>query len=542
MRLLGTNNVNPEYVAVLDSPAGKRTLIRRVDLAGDNSEEAAEILDARLEQLKRLASPRLVSVVCAHIDDLSYYIAEDRCEQISLRAVIDWCIQTGQRLPEPVFLHIALQACRGLEALHESTRGSRSREATLHEALCPDALFLDREGNCRLGNYRLNSMGASWTTGSISMDAAHLAYLSPEQTTSRRLQPSSDIFSLATTLYELWSLKHMFLADSTLQTLQRIRTGQVTANLTDVRDTFKGLDRVLYRALSLNPRHRYQQVFVLKEDLRALMAGYSFVDIAAETARFIAPVFDDSESPNEPLESSSKSVSTASLLNALVAEHRDPAAAQDETDEEIHLLTLPEPSAEAEPGDVNDPEPVSEPDSEEDTAALIRDLSRRRATEEEYEPTHHLQPPSREEENSTSAISIVPLPMLPTAEDVTRPLVRYPEEAPTEVLVRPPADDGLGSDNDLDTTAVGERGDTVPIPRPISAPLEAVAKTREDVDAHAADIAFELPEPEQGADDSFSIYKPRSQALPMVMLIGFAVFVFCTGSLGMAAWLFIQTR
>ena len=51
-------------------------------------------------------------------------------------------------------------------------------------------------------------------------------------------------------------------------------------DLTTNHDRVSGaLDKVLFRALSLNPRHRYQRAFVLREDLRGLMAGFSFADI-----------------------------------------------------------------------------------------------------------------------------------------------------------------------------------------------------------------------------------------------------------------------
>jgi hypothetical protein len=49
---------------------------------------------------------------------------------------------------------------------------------------------------------------------------------------------------------------------------------------------------VLYRALSLNPRHRYQRAFVLREDLRGLMAGYSFSTIVDDTRHFIGQIID----------------------------------------------------------------------------------------------------------------------------------------------------------------------------------------------------------------------------------------------------------
>ena len=92
-------------------------------------------------------------------------------------------------------------------------------------------------------------------------------------------------------LYELLVLRPMFRADSSLQTIHKVRRAEVTTQLLEVKEILSGLDKVLFRALSLNPRHRYQRAFVLREDLRGLMAGFSFADIESVAREFLAPVF-----------------------------------------------------------------------------------------------------------------------------------------------------------------------------------------------------------------------------------------------------------
>ena len=58
-----------------------------------------------------------------------------------------------------------------------------------------------------------------------------------------------------------------------------------------------GFDKILYRALSLNPSHRYQRAFVMREDIRALMSGYSFSFIEQDTMAYLEPLFRSSPGP-----------------------------------------------------------------------------------------------------------------------------------------------------------------------------------------------------------------------------------------------------
>ncbi|MEZ4241969.1 MAG: hypothetical protein R3F59_38625, partial [Myxococcota bacterium] len=116
-------------------------------------------------------------------------------------------------------------------------------------------------------------------------------YLSPEQTRPAPvLAPSTDVFALGSLLYELLTRRPLFKADTVGRTLERIRTADIQMALVEVRELLPGLDKVLFRALSANPQHRYQRAFVLREDLRGLMAGHAFGEIGTVARSFLSPI------------------------------------------------------------------------------------------------------------------------------------------------------------------------------------------------------------------------------------------------------------
>jgi len=293
MRKLGSDGITEAYAGILDEPAGKQVVVRKIApfLLLDPSSRAA--IEARVHDLKAIRHPTLIPILDLVSDGDDRYIVEEWADAVDLRTVLDHCTEAHDEIPHNVYLNLATQICNGLEALHGRPGSSSGAEHVLHLSLKPESIFVTDSGKLLVGNYGLTATPTALPKAGVSgATTARMEYLSPEQTQpDQALTPASDVFSLGSVLYELLTLEPLFRAESNLQTIHRVRRAEVTAQLLHVKEIMPGLDKVLYRALSLNPRHRYQRAFVLREDLRGLMAGYSFAHITDETGRFLAPLF-----------------------------------------------------------------------------------------------------------------------------------------------------------------------------------------------------------------------------------------------------------
>lgn len=288
MRKLGGDASSDAHLGILDDPAGKQVVARRMVLL-PGSARLAEVR-ARVQDLMDVRHPALAPVLDIVEDDTDVWILEDWIDSIDLATVIDHCASTGTEVPRTVYLNIATQICNGLEALHNRPATHSGGEHVLHQAIGPEAIRLCADGRVVLGSYGLISSPTATNAGA-NQSQTRIGYLAPEQThQDQELSPASDIFSLGAVLYELLTMRPMFRAESNLQTIHKVRRAEVTTQLLEVKEVLPGLDKVLFRAMSLNPRHRYQRAFVLREDLRGLMAGFSFADIEAVTQEFLEPL------------------------------------------------------------------------------------------------------------------------------------------------------------------------------------------------------------------------------------------------------------
>jgi len=290
MRALGNDGATETFIGILDQPAGKQVIVRKVLPVIARDEARYTSLRSRVADLMPIRHAGLLSVLDAFEEDGALYIVQEWVDAVTLADVITWCEENGEPLPHNIFLDLAAQVCNGLEALHSRPGVMSGARHVLHLLIRPQSIFMSRDGDVLLGDYGLvrSPTLAPHSTG-LKLEAA---YLSPEQThQDQRLTPASDIFSLGAVLYELLMYKPMFLDKTPLRTIARVRRAEVTTQLLQVKEILPGLDRVLYRALSLNQRHRYQRAFVLREDLRGLMAGYSFSNIKGEARAFLEPMF-----------------------------------------------------------------------------------------------------------------------------------------------------------------------------------------------------------------------------------------------------------
>jgi hypothetical protein len=291
MRKLDADGISESFVAILDDPPGKQVVARRILPVVTRDAARIAQLRARVGDLRAAQHPTLVPLFDLVEADGDLYVLEEWSEGVDLGAIIAHCLAQGTTVPHNVYLNLATQVCNALEALHARPGAESGSENVLHLALTPRAMWVTTDGRVTVGRYGLSRSPTAIATSTTGTLPVGVEYLAPEQThQDQKLTPASDIFALGGILYELLTLRAMFRAESSLQTIHRVRRAEVTTQLLEVKEIMPGLDKVLFRALSLNPRHRYQRAFVLREDLRGLMAGYSFNDIETVTRAFLSPI------------------------------------------------------------------------------------------------------------------------------------------------------------------------------------------------------------------------------------------------------------
>jgi serine/threonine-protein kinase len=153
------------------------------------------------------------------------------------------------RLPEEKGIELARQICLGLAAAHD--------KGVLHRDLKPANVMLDGRGQARITDFGLAALA----------DAAHdvrsgtPAYMAPEQLAGRSVSVQSDLYSLGLILYELFTGKRPFAA----QTAAELQKAQTDSTPTKPSSHISGLnpevEKIILRCLESDPRRRPKSAY-----------------------------------------------------------------------------------------------------------------------------------------------------------------------------------------------------------------------------------------------------------------------------------------
>ncbi len=147
------------------------------------------------------------------------------------------------RFPEDKALDIARQLAAGLAAAHE--RG------IVHRDLKPANVMLDGAGKVRIMDFGLASAGES-----AFARAGTPAYMAPELLRGQAATPRSDLFALGLVLYELFTGRRAFTAETVDARVKQQETGDLREPSAIVTSMDPAVDRTILWCLDRDPARR----------------------------------------------------------------------------------------------------------------------------------------------------------------------------------------------------------------------------------------------------------------------------------------------
>ncbi len=150
------------------------------------------------------------------------------------------------RLPREKAIQIAQQLCAGLAAAHEN--------GILHRDLKPANVMLDDRGRARITDFGLAGFAEEIRGGEIL--AGTPAYMAPEQLAGESVSIQSDLYSLGLLLYELFTGRRAYEADSRAKLLELQRDTTPSAPSSWVEGLDQTVERAILRCLEPDPPER----------------------------------------------------------------------------------------------------------------------------------------------------------------------------------------------------------------------------------------------------------------------------------------------
>jgi predicted Ser/Thr protein kinase len=150
------------------------------------------------------------------------------------------------RLPPDKAVEIARQLCAGLHAIHQA--------GVLHRDLKPANAIIDGRGRARITDFGIAGLESELKDGAGI--AGTPAYMSPEQITGKEVTTKSDIYSLGLVLYEIFTGRQAFEADTINELIRKHQTATPTNPSEHVKDIDPLVEQIIFRCLEKDPRAR----------------------------------------------------------------------------------------------------------------------------------------------------------------------------------------------------------------------------------------------------------------------------------------------
>lgn len=231
-RLLDMRGVNRTGVRYLAEQSGAPGFRRKVELLVlhrqlGSSEVFREALVAEIGAVAALSHPNIAAALDLGCEDGAWFVATDHAPGVSVKRLLK---NSPNGLPADIAVCLAAGIAEGLAHAHGRPAG-----AMVHRAICPDTLFVTRDGVPRVRDFGLDpatdAMGSPAETGALR---GRVGYVAPERVHGRAVGPAADLWGLGVVLFELLTGDRLF----------RGKTIQDVLHAMDTQDSGPLLDRV----------------------------------------------------------------------------------------------------------------------------------------------------------------------------------------------------------------------------------------------------------------------------------------------------------
>jgi len=227
-----------------------------------------------------------------HIYDLgkiqsSYYIAMEYIDGYDLKNILKKAQERDQPLSVEIALFVASKIAAALDYAHRKRDFEDKEMGLVHRDVSPQNVLISEEGDIKLCDFGIAKAASKASHTQAGALKGKLQYMSPEQAWGRNIDKRSDIFALATVLFEMLTARKLFAGDNELSILDQVREARVTAPSQFNDEVTPQIDAIVLKALQKDPANRYQTAGEMQRDLDAVLYNFKPTPTSADLAIYM---------------------------------------------------------------------------------------------------------------------------------------------------------------------------------------------------------------------------------------------------------------
>lgn len=244
---------------MLPSIAAERDLLR---LFLDEARLVAKLSHRNIAQIFELGE-----------DGDGYYVVMEYVKGPSTRKLLQQLVAHGQRMPPAIVIDIAAQVAEALAYAYGAIDDEGVPLRIIHRDVTPENILVSVSGDVKLIDFGVAKSAKQEHATQTGTLKGKLAYMSPEQSRSWKLDARSDLFSLGIVFCELLTGHNPFARSDVLKTVQAIQNDP--PRLPSSFDPgLAPCDAFVRKLLGKSPDQRFADANRVYDELAALRASF----------------------------------------------------------------------------------------------------------------------------------------------------------------------------------------------------------------------------------------------------------------------------
>ncbi len=282
IKLIGSGGMADVYLAS-DLSSGMNVAIKILKQEFASNVEFIKRFDTEAKAASSLSHANIVHVFGVGQEGNIRYMVQEYVEGITVK---DMILQNGH-LDWKVAVPVVIQVGMALDTAHQN--------GIVHRDIKPHNILITRDRIAKVTDFGIAHASTNHTitlTSGGALGSVH--YFSPEQARGGIVSPSSDIYSLGVTLFEMVTGRVPFDGENSVAIAVKHLQEPVPYASNFVPGIPQGLDAIIQKAMQKDPKLRYKSIREMVAELDALMVdpngSYGIVDANSV------------ETPKEPLD------------------------------------------------------------------------------------------------------------------------------------------------------------------------------------------------------------------------------------------------
>src|SRR5258708_15191541 len=182
--------------------------------------------------------------------------------------------ERDQPLSTEIALFIASKVAAALDYAHRKHDFEGKEMGLVHRDVSPQNVLISEEGDIKLCDFGIAKAASKASHTQAGALKGKLQYMSPEQAWGRQIDKRSDVFALATCLFEMLTGRKLFTGDNDLSILEQVREARIATPSQFNDEVTPEIDAIVQKALQKDPANRYQTAGEMERDINAVL--YTF--------------------------------------------------------------------------------------------------------------------------------------------------------------------------------------------------------------------------------------------------------------------------